>query len=281
MAVSYYVYDSFYTGPIIFLQCLPLLLLGTICVASCCYAKKSEDDMPFFFKYLQPWYIHNLMRNLFGNVFKEGKDDTKEDPQTIAFNFIVPTRYLYSLATLILQIFALSLGVFWEKFVFEVTFTCAPDIDCYDYSSRAITSSRSYINCSEEVTVSELRCFRVVLDWSTALGAAGGLLVLASITIAVLPWIILKVTNGKHASDSVRRKVLFVQVTLLLLLLVIVTTYALLLGYVVKKYSIAQIIELIGLSIVFTMSIFVPWWNFESVDELNDTDSQTNDGDLP
>ena len=211
------------------------------------------------------------MRNVFGNVFKKGEDDTKECPQTIAFNFIVPTRYMYSLAVIILQLFALSLGVFWEKFVFEVTFTCASDIDCYDYSSKAVTSSRSYINCSEEVTVSEIRCFRIVLDWSTALGAAGGLLVLASITISVLPWIILKVTNGKQASDSVRQKVLFVQGTLLLLLLVIVITYGVLLGYVVKKYRFAQIIELIGLSVVFTMSILVPWWNFESVDEVNDT----------
>ena len=74
-----------------------------------------------------------------------------------------------------------------------------------------------------------------------------------------LPWVIHKVTNGKQASDSVRQKVLLVQGTLLLLLLVIVITYLLLLRCVVKKYSFAQIIELIGLSIVFTMSILVPW----------------------
>ena len=131
------------------------------------------------------------MRNVFGNVFKKGEDDTKEHPQTIAFNFIVPTVYMYLLSFIVLQIFSLSLGIFWEKFVFEVTFICAPDIDCYDSSLKAIIPpSYNYVNCSEEVTVSEIICFRIVLDWGTALGAAGGLLVLASITIAVFHFLL-------------------------------------------------------------------------------------------
>ena len=273
MAVNYFVYESFYLGPIFVIISLPLCLCFVIVPVMLLLAHLFPETtcgrhLNAILKYVKPWYMHKMVRYMFGNIFKKGSGDCERKPQTIAFIYYVPTLYIYLLAFTILQVFSLSFAVFWEKFWFEVSFSCDTDmanLDCYDFTDKWSVISRAYINCLEEVNVSDVKCFRLVIDWSSSIGATGGIFVMSSILVTAIPWFLLEITKGNQATRKRKRIVLIVQTIFIFLALMSLALYPILLDYYIKYYSTTQILEAAGLMFIFNTVMATPWPMFKKV----------------
>ena len=177
MADNFWALYLFYIIPIGLFSLLPFvlcILFGFIWCWHKCPERKCSKWIIRVLKYLKPWYMHSVVRYMFGKVLKPGDDDSKENPQTIIFNkYYVPTIFVYELVLLIFQVFSLSLAIFWEN-LFKISFSCVdyyiPNLDyCFNISNDEI-------NCLDEVPVSDVICFRLAFDWSASFSATGGFL---------------------------------------------------------------------------------------------------------
>ena len=290
MAVNYFVYELFYLGPIFVIISLPLCICFVIVPVMLLLAYLLPETtcgrhLNAILKYVRPWYMHKMVRYMFGNIFKKGGGDCEEKPQTITFIYYVPTLYIYLLAFTILQVFSLSFAVFWEKFWFEVSFSCDTDLanlDCYNFTDKWSVKSHAYINCLEEVNVSDVKCFRLVVDWSSSIGATGGIFVMSSILVTAIPWFLLEITKGNQASRKRRRIVLILQTIFILLALISLALYPILLDTYIKHYSTTQILEAAGLMFIFNTVMVTPWSMFKKINNeclSKDTRSDVNDND--
>ena len=203
---------------------------------------------------------------MFGNVFKPGDDDSKDNPQTIIFNnYYVPNMFVYGLVLLIFQLFSLSFAVFWENFLFKILFSCDDYIELLDYCFDLYDFSE--INCSEVVPVSGVVCFRLAFDWSESLSATGGFFVAVSFLIAVLPWIVLKITKGDQATKKCKMIGKILRVFLIFIILVVAFVDIILL-LIERKFDIfhtANLFQVVALYTTFIVIIAIPWWNFKKV----------------
>ena len=288
MAVHYFVYELFYLGPIFVIICLPLCLCFVIVPVMLLLANLLPETtcgkhLNAILKYVKPWYMHKMVRYMFGNVFKKGRGDCKEKPQTIAFNYYVPTLYIYLLGFTVLQVFTLSFAVFWEKFWFEVSYSCDSDLanlDCYDFTDKWSVKSRAYINCLEEANVSDVKCFRLVVDWSSSIGATGGIFVMLAILVTAIPWFLLEITKGNQVTRKRKRIVLILQAIFIMFTLFSLALYPILLDYHIQHYSTTQILEAAGLMFILNTVIITPWSMFKKIDReclISDARSNFND----
>ena len=217
-------------------------------------------------KYFKPWYMHSVVRYMFGNVFKPGDDDSKDNPQTIIFNnYYVPNMFVYGLVLLIFQLFSLSLAVFWENFLFKISFSCDDYIRHLVYCFNM--SDLYEIICSDEVPVSDVVCFKLAFDWSASFSATGGFFVVVSFLIAVIPWIVLKITKGDQATKKCKITGKILRVFLIFIILVVANVDINLL-LIERKFDIfhyAELFQVIALYTTFIVIITIPWWNFKKV----------------
>lgn len=76
---------------------------------------------------------------------------------------------------------------FWGEFLIKETFTCDRALDCFpfDQHEKAMTHT-PIVNCSAyEDTNVTIRCYQFVFSYASALGNAGGVLVLASVVMNI------------------------------------------------------------------------------------------------
>ena len=215
--------------------------------------------------------MHSVVRYMFGNVFKPGDDDSKENPQTIIFNnYYVPNFFVYGLVLLIFQLFSLSLALFWENFLFKISFSCdnyyyIPKLDyCFNISDFP---SYNEIVCPDEVPVSDIVCFRLAFDWSASFSATGGFFVVVSFLIAVIPWIVLKITNGDQATKKckITGKILRFVLFLIMLVISFANIILLIIEHEFYIFYTGKLLQVLALSATFTIIIGIPWWNFKKV----------------
>ena len=272
MAAKFFVFYLIFLVPIGVLSCLPFFLcipFGFIWYWRKYPERKCNKRIIRVLKYFKPWYMHSVIRYMFGNVFKPGDDDSKDNPQTIIFNnYYVPNIFVYELVFVIFQVFSLSLAIFWEKFLFKISFSCDDYIINLDHCfNMSDSSSFEEIICSDEVPVSDVVCFRLAFDWSASFSATGGFFVVLSFLVVVLPWIVLKITKGDQATKKCKMTgkilrcflgfIMFVISYVNNLYQVIVDPYAL--------FHIAELSQVTGLFGTFIVIIAIPWWNFKKV----------------
>ena len=206
---------------------------------------------------------------MFGKVLKPGDDDSKENPQTIIFNkYYVPNFFVYGLVLLIFQVFSLSLAIFWENFLFKISFSCDDYIPNFDHCFNISDSSSSEeINCLDDIPVSDIVCFRLAFDLSASFSATGGFFVVLSFLIAVIPWIVLKITNGDQATKKckITGKILRVFLIFITLIISYISFYFRFESNTNLAFHFAELFQVTGLFFTFTVIISIPWWNFKKV----------------
>ena len=274
MAANFSVFYLIYFIPILVLSLLPLVL----CIPYGCIwywrkypERKCSKRIIRVLKCCKPWSMHNLVRYMFGKVFKPGDDDSKENPQTIIFNnYYVPNLFVYELVFLTFQVFSLSLAIFWENFLFKISFSCDDYIPNFDYCFNISYLSYDEANCLDldDIPVSDVICFRLVFDWSASFSATGGFFIVLSFLIAVIPWIVLKITNGDQATKKckITGKILRYVLVLIMLVVFYLNYYFQAISYRRKfLVHIAEFFQVTGLLFAFTVIIRIPWWNFKKV----------------
>ena len=269
MAAKFLALFLFHIIPIALFSLLPFVLcipFGFIWCWHKCPERKCSKRIIRVLKYVKPWYMHSVVRYMFGNVFKPGDDDSKENPQTIIFNkYYVPNIFVYELVLLVFQVFSLSLAIFWENFLFKISFSCddyyIPNLDyCFNISNDEI-------NCLDEVPVSDLICFRLAFDWSASFSATGGFFVVLSFLIAVIPWIVLKITNGDQATKKckITGKILRIFLIFIMCIISFLSGSFHIARDLMFLFHVAEIFQLLGLFVIFIVIIAIPWWNFKKV----------------
>ena len=272
MAAKFSVFYLIFLIPILGFSLLPLCLwipFGFIWYWRKYPERKCSKRIIRALKYFKPWYMHSVIRYMFGNVFKPGEDDSKDNPQTIIFsNYYVPNIFVYGLVLLIFQVFSLSLAIFWENFLFKISFSCDDYIMNLDHCFNMSDSlSFEEIICSEEVPVSDVVCFRLAFDWSASFSATGGFFVVLSFLIAVIPWIVLKITKGEQATKKckVTGKILRVFLIIIMFIISYVNIYFQLAPDANALFHFAEFLQVTGLFGSSIVIIAIPWWNFKKV----------------
>ena len=257
-----------YIIPIGLFSLLPLLLyipFGFIWCWQKCPERKCSKRIIRVLKYFKPWYMHSVVRYMFGKVLKPGDNDSKENPQTIIFNkYYVPNLFVYGLVLLIFQLFSWSLAIFWEKFLFKMSYRCVNYYIMLNLEYCFNISGFSSYDCSDEVPVV---CFRLAFDWGASFRATGSFFVVLSFLIAVIPWIVLKITNGDQATKKCKITGKILRCVLIFIMLVISCVNIILLIIEDEFYIFhtEKLLKVLALSSTFMIIIGIPWWNFKKV----------------
>ena len=272
MTPNFLVFYLIYVIPIVVLSLLPLVLCisyGFIWYWRKYPERKCSKRIVRVLKCCKPWSIHSVVRYMFGKILKPGDDDSKENPQTIIFNkYYVPNLFVYGLVLLIFQVFSLSLAIFWEKFLFRVSFSCDDYILYFDHCFNISNlSSFEEINCLDDIPFSDIVCFRLVFDWSASFSATGGFFIVLSFLIAVIPWIVLKITNGDQATKKCKITGKILRCVLFLIIFVIYYFHKFYKVAFDRKFlfRIAESFQVAVLLFAFTVILGIPWWNFKKV----------------
>ena len=284
MTPNFSVFYLIYAIPIVVLSLLPLVLCipyGFIWYWRKYPERKCSKRIVRVLKCCKPWSIHSVVRYMFGKVLKPGDDDSKENPQTIIFNkYYVPNIFVYELVLLIFQVFSLSLAIFWKNFLFKISFSCdddyIPDLDhCFNLSD---SSSLEEINCLDDIPVSDVICFKLVFDWSASFSATGGFFVVLSFLIVVIPWIVLKITNGDQATKKCKITGKILRFVLFLIMVVISYANSFYKLVIDRKFQfhITEYFQLGALLFAFTVILGIPWWNFKKVYVCNNDNTGSN-----
>ena len=75
---------------------------------------------------------------------------------------------------------------FWGEFLVKESFICEPGLDCFPFNQHGKAMSHEPINCSDyENSNIIICCYQFVFSYGSALGNAGGVLVLASVVMNI------------------------------------------------------------------------------------------------
>ena len=203
MLRSYHWYWDLYNVPIIILACMivvPQSICQYVLIMFFINICRPNRGTSFSNRYVQSLtkYLHKLVRMVLEKAFKPGRNDSEEDPKTVFYGYQVTNYFVYAFAPIILEMFLVLVIIFWDKFLFEVSYGCPyntniPNLNCYNSTSGVP------INCSnsEELRHDQLiECYRLIFDWRSAAGATGGIYVLLSFGITFIPRMILKIKVG-------------------------------------------------------------------------------------
>ena len=271
MTAKFLNFYRIYAIPIVFFSVLPIALcipLGFIWCWHKCLERKCSKWIIRVLKCCEPWSMHKVVRYMFGDVFKPGDDDSKENPQTIIFNkYYVPNLFVYGLVLLIFQLFSLSLAIFWENFLFKRSSRCVNYYIMLNLEYCFNISDFSSYDCSDEVPVSDIVCFTLAFDWGASFSATGGFFVVLSFLNVVIPWIVLKITNGDQATKKRERTGKKLRCVLIFIMLVIsfANIILLIIEHHFNIFYTEKLLQVLALSVTFTIIIGIPWWNFKKV----------------
>ena len=222
--------------------------------------------------------MHQLLRMVFGKAFKPGRNDSEEDPKTVFYDYEVTNLVVYAFALIILEMFLVLTIIFWNKFLFKISYGCpyniyVSNLICYNSSS----DDRDPINCSnseELLNDRSIECYRLIFDWSSAAGATGGIYVLLSFGITYIPCIMLKIKTKMNRTWT---KIVHYLTPYLFMAI----EYGVFVVYVFvflkdEKHALGVLLSAIGVFLIFLTISVIPLAEFKKIDELDTQDSNVN-----
>ena len=219
-------------------------------------------------------YLHQLLRMVLGKAFKPGSNDSEEDPQTVFYGYQVTNYVVYAFAPIVLEMFLVLAIIFWDKFLFEVSYGCpynvaVPNLNCYN------STSGDPINCSnsEELRHDQLiECYRLIFDWRSAAGATGGIYVLLSSGITFIPRMMLKIKSGVIKAGVIGNiwKICVYYLLIIFIMLIEIVVFVVYVSVVVDKNpSSGAISSAIGVYVILLTVFIMSLGKFTKIDDPN------------
>lgn len=151
------------------------------CVRKCLAQLESEKGK------LPCWTcIFGGLKLVYGNEVDELEAKGKPTIYSICGRHVRPWL-LAVLFLVVMFVCSCTIIAFWNAFLVDESNHCTSNMDCF-----AINSTTGYsitedplVNCSQYEQNYKIHCFRFIFDYASALGNAGGVLVLASVTMNV------------------------------------------------------------------------------------------------
>ena len=207
-------------------------------------------------------HTHQVVRMVLGKAFKPGRNDS-EDLQPVFYGYQVTNIVVYAFSLIVLEMFLVLTIIFWDKFLFKVTYGCpynvyASNLNCYN------STSYNLINCSDSVNDPNIECYQLIFDWSSAAGTTGGLYILLSFGITYIPHKMLKCLVG----GSLKRRLL---ISLLQVIIVIMAFICYTVFLVKSKFNVGIFFSAFGIFSIFLTVSLIPLqtMNFTKIDELD------------
>ena len=270
MAFLYRFYILLYLIPIIICLSIPVVVLV---IPTCIAIYRCKVRKTIF-----TYKAHEIVRNLFSKGgLKAGPQDSEEKPETLLFGFVVPQTFIYQILLFSVVICFVSLAIFWDTFLFEVSYLCNPDIpDLHCFSGKSL--SEHELNCSntdylEQNNYSSFECYQFVFDFSNAAGNAGGVFTMSSVVFGVSTWLLLSISNGAHGSKKQKIATFCIQTTSM-----IFATFGVIVGPIAVSFignaihydfKITQIIQAVVLFSIILLTLGMPWYWFKKPNNLN------------
>ena len=207
-------------------------------------------------------HTHQLVRMVLGKAFKPGRNDSG-DPQTVFYGYQVKNIVVYAFSLIVLEMFLVLTIIFWDNFLFKVTYGCPYNFDvsnlnCYN------STSRNLINCSESMNDPIIECYQLIFNWSSAAGTTGGLYILLSLGITCIPQKVLKYLYG--GSFIIRLFILLFQVIIIIVALILYFIFL-----IKSNFKLGIFFSAFGIFSIFYKVSLIPFQtrNFEKIDELD------------
>ena len=88
-----------------------------------------------------------------------------------------------------------------------------------------------------------------------------------SFLVAVIPWIVFKITNGDQATKKckITRKILRIFLIFIMFVIAYFSGYFQLVRDPYSPFLFGKLFQIIGLFFTFIVIIGIPWWNFKKV----------------
>ena len=207
-------------------------------------------------------HTHKVVRMVLGKAFKPGRNDS-EDPQPVFYGYQVTSIVVYAFSLIVLEMFLVLTIIFWDKFLFKVTYGCPYNVDVSNLNCYNSTSSNLF-NCSDSVNDPNIECYQLIFDWSSAAGTTGGLYILLSFGITCIPHKILKCLVG----GSLKRRLL---ISLLQVIIIIMAFTCYTVFLIKSNFNLGIFLSAVGIFSIFLTVSLIPLqtMNFTKIDELH------------
>ena len=209
---------------------------------------------------------HQIVRKVFGKAFKPGSNDSEEDPKSVFYGYKATNKVVYVFALIVLEMFLVLAMIFWDKFLFKVSYGCPYNVHvrnliCYN------STSHNPINCSiseELLDDQSIECYRLIFDWKSAAGTAGGLYVWLSLGITFIPRMMLEITTRMS-----RKRAIWVNSFMFAFIILIQgVVFAVYLIFFWKN-SWGELLSGYEIILIFQMVQLIPLSEFKKIDEVN------------
>ena len=214
-------------------------------------------------------HIHYVLRHTW--ILKPGPKDTKENPQSTMYGFVVPSLYIRMLAIYIMTMLLSVAGIFWNVFLLEETtrHSCSPsEVDCFIIENfwDIFKFAEPITDCNHVASrVSgnpTLHCSKYKFDFTGASLSAGPVLGFSAAIIKVLPICFLFLKR----CDTQRYRTLQYPIAFLCLLITLV-----LFVLTVQNFrKPATALKLISISFGILLSLTVPFLDFKLIPASRD-----------
>ena len=181
----------------------------------------------------------------------------------------VPLSFMRQLTLLIVLLFGYVGAAFLEEFLVKDTYTCDvtnPNLDCF--LLPASMHDRP-LNCSDTSSYNNpndtIECYEFVFNINGGAAAAGGIFTMASLVITAYSWIVIKMSNGRHAN------VMRMCLTFLFQFVVMVSMTFFPLLSLQFSFSYTQMLNFTAFELIVLFSVFMPWYKFVKEDKVHST----------
>ena len=181
-------------------------------------------------------FLLSITNTTFQGGFEIKTEQNKK--KYLVFGHEVDRSSLLVMGWLSTAIWTILLVLFWNIFLFDTTSNCDNNLDCFAYNtsngSLSLIRSEPIENCTDFVNEDNnigIRCYHFVFDFTGAIGAVGGLLVIGTrfiqIHITVLYWLQNKIINSHGICKLSWKLILYVDVftPFLAVIVAFLTTY--------------------------------------------------------
>ena len=183
--------------------------------------------------------------------------------------------YVHWVSFMPVSVALFALITFWDIFLVQESQDCLPDVDCFfdDYTNSSSSSQLTTmpLNCSEVTTNDEdnIICYKFALNISIAVAAAGGVLTISTIAMAI----------SLSVATAISSRCSTFWVFIAMIIASILLPIGFIVGFIVfvvtnDHFTLGKITPLMQLFIVFfaifcTLGIF-PWFSTKKISETED-----------
>ena len=113
--------NSFYS---LSFRCRTFIHSKSFCFYRCCSSDRKKRYVRFLTK-----CMHEIVHKALGNAFKPGRNDSEEDLKTVFYGFLATNYVVYVFTLIVLKMFLVLAIIFWDKFLFKVSYGCPYNVD--------------------------------------------------------------------------------------------------------------------------------------------------------